>query len=105
MVYLRLEPYYGFGLTTNHSPGVTLVPDCSDYTALTSSTIILYESNYLLLDCEPGTDSHIRHEIYVYKKSRLVAGIFVHVPRAGFEPAIYSLRRNRPRPLDERGNI
>lgn len=82
------------------------VPDCSDHTALTSSTIILYESNYLLLDCEPGTDSIIQHRTYVHKKNPAKAGLFfMHVPRAGFEPAICSLRRNRPRPLDERGDI
>lgn len=39
-----------------------------------------------------------------YKKYRHKGGIFF-VPRAGFEPAICSLRRNRPRPLDERGDI
>ena len=34
-----------------------------------------------------------------------MAGVFIRVPRAGFEPAIYTLRRYRPRPLDEQGDI
>ena len=47
----------------------------------------------------PGS---LLHEVQIQKRPAN-AGRFLYVPRAGFEPAIYSLRRNRPRPLDERG--